>query len=97
MTTRLLRLLPVVAALALALALAGSPESSLVAGGLVAATAVAVGVAVLAVRAPVSTAVGGAPGAHRPLVDGAPAPAHPGTPGRARSRAPGRGPLAASS
>jgi len=96
MTTRLLRLLPVVAALALALAIAGPAESSLVAGAVAAAAAIAVTIAVLAVRAPTRTAAAGLH-ARPALPDGQPEPAHPHTSGRPRPRAPGRALPAASS
>jgi hypothetical protein len=97
MTTRLLRLLPVVAMLASALSLAGATEPSLLAGAILAAASVVLAVAIVAVRAPMAGAVGGVPGDRRPLLDARPAPSHPGTPGRARPRAPGRGLVAASS
>jgi hypothetical protein len=94
MSARILRLLPVIAALALALALTGSAELSVIAAGvaLLAATAV---VAVVVLRAATSGTTRGRDGAWRPLLTTQPAPCHPDTDGRARPRAPGSGPIAA--
>lgn len=94
MRARLLRPLPALAMLALAIGLAGSADSPAIAGAVLAA-ALAAAIAVVSVRAVRSDALGGASGIGTPHAAARPAPDHPDTPGRARPRAPGRGPLAA--